>query len=115
MSKILITGTAGFIGFSLANKLIAQGHNIVGLDCINDYYDTNLKYDRLAFAGIDKEQINENVLVQSKKHSNYYFIKLNLEDSKAINKLFESRTPIVDLCLSRQTRQINRRVSLPRR
>lgn len=91
MSKILITGTAGFIGFSLANKLIAQGHNIVGLDCINDYYDTNLKYDRLAFAGIDKEQINENVLVQSKKHSNYYFIKLNLEDSKAINKLFEEQ------------------------
>lgn len=91
MSKILITGTAGFIGFNLANKLIAQGHNIVGLDCINDYYDPNLKYDRLAFAGIDKDQIKENVLVQSNKHSNYSFIKMFLEDSISINKLFEEQ------------------------
>ena len=41
--KILITGVAGFIGFHLAKKLIEQGHEIVGIDNINDYYDTDLK------------------------------------------------------------------------
>ena len=45
--KILVTGTAGFIGFHLANKLIKEGHEVIGLDIINDYYDINLKYARL--------------------------------------------------------------------
>ncbi len=52
MPKILITGTAGFIGFHLANALLAKGHTILGLDNINDYYDVQLKYDRLSQAGI---------------------------------------------------------------
>ena len=43
MSKFLITGTAGFIGFHLANALLQRGEEIVGLDNINDYYDVNLK------------------------------------------------------------------------
>lgn len=42
--KILITGTAGFIGFHLAKKLLERGDEVVGLDNINDYYDVNLKY-----------------------------------------------------------------------
>ena len=50
--KILVTGTAGFIGFHLANRLIADGHEVVGLDIINDYYDVNVKYGRLSEAGI---------------------------------------------------------------
>gem|GEM_PF-2940276 len=41
--KILITGTAGFIGFNLAKKLLARGDEIIGVDSINDYYDVNLK------------------------------------------------------------------------
>ena len=45
--KILVTGTAGFIGFHLAKKLIAQGHDVQGLDNVNDYYDQKLKEDRL--------------------------------------------------------------------
>jgi len=40
--KILITGTAGFIGFHLAKKLIERGDEVIGLDNINDYYDVNL-------------------------------------------------------------------------
>ena len=44
--KILITGTAGFIGFHLTEKLILNGHSVIGIDQINDYYDINLKYDR---------------------------------------------------------------------
>ena len=46
--RILITGVAGFIGFHLAKKLIKQGHEIVGIDNINDYYDTDLKKSRLS-------------------------------------------------------------------
>lgn len=45
--KVLITGTAGFIGFHLANKLIARGDEVIGLDSINDYYDKRVKYGHL--------------------------------------------------------------------
>ena len=86
--KILITGTAGFIGFHLANKLIARGDDVVGLDSINDYYDVNVKYGRLDFAGIDKDRIQYNKLVVSNKHSNYRFIKLQLEDKAGLDELF---------------------------
>ena len=45
--NILVTGSAGFIGFHLCKKLIEDGHKIIGIDNINDYYDTNLKRERL--------------------------------------------------------------------
>lgn len=88
--KILITGTAGFIGFHLANKLIARGVEVVGLDSINDYYDQNVKYGRLEYAGIAQDGIEYNQLVQSSKHYNYRFIKLQLEDKANLDKLFET-------------------------
>lgn len=87
--KILITGTAGFIGFHLANKLIERGDEVVGLDSVNDYYDINLKLDRLRQAGIDPDLVSENVLVRSSKYNNYAFIQLNLEDTEKIIALFE--------------------------
>lgn len=87
--KILITGTAGFIGFHLANKLIERGDEVIGLDCINDYYDINLKYDRLALAGIQKEAIKDGVVVKSERYKNYSFVKLNLEDKEGIDRLFQ--------------------------
>lgn len=86
--KIFITGTAGFIGFHLANRLIERGDEVVGLDCINDYYDVNIKYDRLKHAGIAKSEITYGKTVQSSKHANYRFIQLNLEDAEALRKLF---------------------------
>jgi len=86
--KFLITGTAGFIGFHLANYLIKRGDTVVGLDCINDYYDVNLKYDRLAYAGIDKNEVKYNTLVSSSKHPNYQFIQLKLEDKENLDRLF---------------------------
>lgn len=86
--KILITGTAGFIGFHLANRLMARGDEVVGLDAINDYYDVNLKYDRLAYAGIQRKEIAYGKLVQSKKYNNYRFIQLQLEDKAGIDLLF---------------------------
>lgn len=87
--KILITGTAGFIGFHLAKKLLAEGHEIIGLDIINEYYDVNLKFGRLSETGIDRDMIEYNKLVQSKKFSNYAFIKLKLEDRDSLFRLFE--------------------------
>ncbi|HAF28038.1 MAG TPA: NAD-dependent epimerase [Bacteroidales bacterium] len=89
MSKVLITGTAGFIGFHLANVLIAKGYEVVGLDNINDYYDVNLKYGRLNESGIKREQIEYNTLLRSEKFDNYRFIKLDLEDQENINTLFK--------------------------
>lgn len=87
--KILITGTAGFIGFHLAKKLLQRGDEVVGLDNINDYYDVNLKYARLNELGIEKENIEDNKLTTSTKHSKHKFIKANLEDSEMLNNLFK--------------------------
>lgn len=89
MNKVLITGTAGFIGFHLAHKLLSKGYEVIGLDNINDYYDVNLKYGRLAESGIEKKHIEYNKKVQSNKFDQYTFIKLNLEDKENIYKLFE--------------------------
>ena len=55
--KILVTGTAGFIGFHLAKRLLKDGHEVVGLDSINDYYDVGLKYGRLRETGIEESAI----------------------------------------------------------
>jgi len=89
--KILVTGTAGFIGSHLADKLLARGDEIVGLDCINDYYDMNVKYGRLARAGITKDKIECNEIIQSKSQTNYKFIKLKLEDKENLMTLFKEQ------------------------
>jgi UDP-glucuronate 4-epimerase len=88
--KILVTGTAGFIGFHLAQKLIQANHEVIGLDMINDYYDVNLKYSRLSETGISRENTEYGKLTQSSKYPNYRFIKMKLEDTEGINKIFET-------------------------
>ena len=52
MNKVLLTGTAGFIGFHLTKRFVLEGFNVVGLDVINDYYDIRLKHARLEHLGI---------------------------------------------------------------
>lgn len=89
--KILVTGTAGFIGYHLALKLLERGDEVVGLDNINDYYDVNLKYARLTKLGINKEKIEENKLVASKIYPKHKFIKMDLSNTENIYKLFETK------------------------
>ena len=88
--KILVTGTAGFIGYHLAKKLLERGDEVVGLDNINDYYDVNLKYARLAELGIDARHCESNEAIHSSIYPKHKFIKANLEDSQTINNLFET-------------------------
>lgn len=87
--KILVTGTAGFIGYHVAKKLLERGHKVVGLDNINNYYDVSLKYGRLADSGIVEKNIVYCKLERSIKYPDYRFIKLNLEDRENIQKLFK--------------------------
>jgi UDP-glucuronate 4-epimerase len=86
--KILITGAAGFIGYHLALRLAARGDEVLGLDNLNDYYDPRLKYARLAAAGVEDYRVAYGALVESRRHPNYRFIQLNLEDQPALFELF---------------------------
>lgn len=88
--KILVTGTAGFIGFHLAQKLLMQGHEVVGMDDINDYYPTQLKFARLQEAGISEDAAEWYKKITSIVHPGYSFIRMNLEDRDALYRLFET-------------------------
>ena len=73
--KVLVTGAAGFIGFHLANKLLARGDDVVGLDNLNAYYDVSLKQARL-----DRLQAQER----------FAFVKADLSDDAAMERAFAS-------------------------
>ena len=73
MTRILITGAAGFIGFHVALCLLDRGNTVVGFDNINDYYDVNLKHARLKLL---------------EKHNNFSFVRGGLEDRTVMEKLF---------------------------
>lgn len=87
--KILVTGSAGFIGYHLVKELLKQDHEVVGIDNINDYYDVNLKLGRLNDAGIDVSQIGEGTEITSRSHNSYKFIKLDLTDKQGLDNLFK--------------------------
>lgn len=70
----LVTGAAGFIGFHLSKKLLDRGESVVGLDCINDYYDVSLKYARLD---------------SLKEYKNFTFEKIDLADREALQAVFQ--------------------------
>jgi UDP-glucuronate 4-epimerase len=72
--KILVTGAAGFIGFNLSDRLLKKGHEVYGIDNLNDYYDVNLKKTRLSIIG---------------KQAGFKFILGDLADREKIKNLFE--------------------------
>jgi len=74
--KYLVTGAAGFIGFHVTQRLLAAGHQVVGLDNLNDYYDVNLKTARLDLI---------------KNHPEFTFVKGDLADREGIAKLFQTQ------------------------
>ncbi|MBR9861699.1 NAD-dependent epimerase [bacterium] len=87
MKKVLVTGSAGFIGHHLATLLHANGMEVIGLDQLNDYYDVNLKLSRLQSQGINIDEIEYGKLIGDE----IKFIKLDLEDDHAILQLFKEQ------------------------
>ena len=75
MSKILVTGSAGFIGFHLCKKLLDNGREVIGLDNINDYYDVTLKESRLK---------------QIEKRKNFKFVRLDIVEKDSVASLFSN-------------------------
>ena len=92
MKIILVTGAAGFIGYHLCETLLKQGHFVIGLDNINNYYEVNLKYARLHQLGIEKESASVfSKISESTIHgSRMQFIRMNLENRNELAKLFKS-------------------------
>ena len=70
--NILITGSAGFIGYHLAVKILKTKANVIGIDNVNNYYDTNIKKDRIK---------------KLKKNKNFFFYKIDLSEYKKINNI----------------------------
>ena len=75
---VLITGSAGFIGSALSLRLLERGDEVIGLDCLNDYYDVNLKKARLA---------------RTLPHPGYTDLRINLEDRQAVADAFAKYRP----------------------
>lgn len=92
MNKILVTGAAGFVGYFLSKKLTSLGFQVYGIDNLNDYYDVNLKKDRLVQLGIDvdsenfsnKKEIGSNI-------SNFQFRQIDLVEDQKLDELFKEQ------------------------
>jgi UDP-glucuronate 4-epimerase len=88
--KILVTGAAGFIGFHTCLKLVNLGHEVYGIDNINNYYDPKLKFDRLNELGFDvASSVLFNNEVKSTKFDHLRFSRIDLVDCESINSLFK--------------------------
>ena len=79
--SILVTGSAGFIGFHLCKKLIEKKFEVIGFDNLNNYYDVNLKFDRVKY-------LNNKA---KKNNVNFNFVKGDLTNTEDLNKVFDKR------------------------
>jgi len=78
MKKVLVTGSAGFIGSKVSEMLLEEGYQVIGVDNLNDYYDVNLKLWRLE---------------KLKKHSNFIFYKISIENYNELKTIFQENCP----------------------
>lgn len=102
MKKILITGSAGFIGYHLVKSLVCENVILYGVDNLNDYYSTRLKFNRLLECGIQEPNISYNTEIQSKKYNNYFFTMLDIEDSDNLFDFFKNHQLDVVINLAAQ-------------
>ena len=89
--NILITGGAGFIGFSLGRRLVARGDDVTALDNLNAYYDVSLKYARLRQMHVSADNAAYGETVSSTLYTNYRFVKLDTTDKQSLEQLFHER------------------------
>ncbi len=80
VKTIMVTGCAGFVGFHLVKKFLAHGYAVVGIDNINDYYDTRLKTDRLHELGIDLPTVSGRVEYASSRYPAFSFYRMDIAD-----------------------------------
>lgn len=88
--KYIVTGTAGFIGFHVAQQLLKRGEEVIGLDIVNDYYDVDLKYKRLEIAGIERSELALDKPVKSTIFPGYTFIQMDLANKEVLMDIFET-------------------------
>jgi UDP-glucuronate 4-epimerase len=87
MKKMLVTGSAGFIGFHVSQRLLKDGYCVIGIDNLNDYYDVNLKKARLAHL---------------EKNPDFRFIKMDIAERQQMSSLFENEKPEIVVHLAAQ-------------
>ena len=92
MAPIFVTGSAGFIGFHLTKKLIENGHEVIGIDNLNSYYDLNLKLDRIKL--LEK--------ISKQKKVDFKLKKLSLLEKEGLNEIFDIFRPKVVYNLAAQ-------------
>lgn len=88
MAKVLVTGSAGFIGYHTTKLLLEKGYEVCGIDNLNAYYNPELKWLRLQDCGIDRTNASSEKMLQSNTMPAYHFRKMDITDGEAIKSLF---------------------------
>ncbi|WKC57998.1 NAD-dependent epimerase [Borrelia sp. P9F1] len=86
--RVFLTGIAGFIGFHVAKRLVGDGHEVLGVDVLNNYYDPDLKYERLEVLGLKCGEMKSGKIIKSNRHGGLSFVCLDILDKGKILDLF---------------------------